>query len=482
VASYLAGDPLRCIAAALQMESYQVLRLLSTRIADSGEVQRLKALRHRCSATAELLFEEMERGEQLMSAGIDALDVPKALVALGVPLDVDIAVELLRSFEILKDIHHRVSSLRRSHVPDALSIEILSLLYVIGRHRGVKPDYRFALGKLPLPGIAEFRELQTGRLAASQIAEVIATVEKTAEEIRTGNAAGISYSEYMATASLLTQESKRGRLGWLVPAPVLRENLGRGSWSIALETAGLTPPSRQERFDPLDYEEAAQEFLRSYRYFGSPKDVASYDSWVVAEAAAGRDRPSVIAIRRHFGAWESVIGAAVPPEVEDEFPGMVKHLKEENTVEERWARAGELVSAVLTNMPWNSFLGIDYGDEADGPNRPYAQASPSADGVWCEIVSEEFLSADAWPIDTDYLVRNGWSAPDEEIPNWHKQGLPPLEAGHQLLEGLAYGRSCRDPQKVRWHSGQFPGGPGPDGGLILDFAADDVNRDPRKAG
>lgn len=482
VASYLAGDPLRCIAAALREESYQVLRMLSTRVADSGEKQRSTALRKRCATTAELLGGEMERTERLMSAGIGAVDVPKVLVAFGVPLDVEIAVELLRSLEILEDIYLRVFEAGSDNVPVVRSIEMLSLLYVIGRHRGVEPDYRFALGKLPLPGIAEFRELQTGRLPASEIAEVIATVEKTAEEVRTGNTAGISYSDYRDTALLLAEEPDHGGRGWLVPAPVIRDRVGRGSWSTTLMAACLTPPSTEERFSPNDYEEATQEFLKVFHYFGSPKDVASYDSWVIAEKAAGRDRPSVVAIRRYFGAWESVIGAVMPPEVEDEFPGMVRGLREEHAVEERWARAGELVSEVLAKMPWNSFLSIDYGDDTDGPNRPYAQANPSADGVWCEIVSEEFLSRDLWPIDTDYLVRNGWSPPDDEVPNWHKQGVPPLEAGHHLLEGLAYGRDCRDPQKVRWHSGEFPGGPGPDGGLILDFASSNASRNLRRAG
>ncbi|KRE71684.1 hypothetical protein ASG77_11750 [Arthrobacter sp. Soil762] len=41
-------------------------------------------------------------------------------------------------------------------------------------------------------------------------------------------------------------------------------------------------------------------------------------------------------------------------------------------------------------------------------------------------------------------------------------------AGNQVLERLARGRRCHDLQKVRWHSGDFPGGPGPDGGVILD--------------
>ena len=415
-----------------------------------------------------------------MIAGIFAFEVTRVLAALGVPLDVDVAVELLRSSEILKDIEHRLSHGKIAHAPAGRPIETLSLLYVTGRHRGVEPDYRYALGTMPLPGIEEFRQLQTGRLSVYQIAEVVATVEKTAEEIRKGKVTGISYSDYGDTAALLMQELGGGS-GWLIPAPVIRQQLGQGSWSIALESVGLKPPSTQERFSREDYEAAARTFRSSESDFGSPKDVASYDGWVIAEASAGRDRPSVIAIRRFFGAWESVIGAAMPPEVEDEFDGLINHLRKENAVEERWARAGELVSEMLAKMPWNSFLSIDYGDEADGRNRPYAQANPSAEGVWCEVVSEEFLSADEWPIDTQYLLSNGWSAPNEEVPNWHKQGVPPLEAGHQLLEALAYGRSCRDPQKVRWHSGEFPGGPGPDGGRILDFGSDRENRDLRKA-
>jgi hypothetical protein len=282
-------------------------------------------------------------------------------------------------------------------------------------------------------------------------------LETTAEAIRTGDAVGISYSDYLDTVTALVQESDSTGLTWLVPAPMVRKRLGGGFWSSALEAAGMTLPSTRARFTKADYEEASKAFMRAYRHFGSPEEVARYDSWVTAEAAAGRDRPSVVAIRRYFGTWESVIGAVMPSEVDDEFDGIVEMFKKENTLEYRWARAGELVSDALANMPWNSFLSIDYGDDAEGPHRPYAQASPSADGVRCEVVSEEFLPADQWPIEGGYLLRNGWSAPDEEVPNWHKQAIPPIESGHQILEGLRYGRRCDDPKKVRWHSGDFPG-------------------------
>lgn len=473
--SFLAGDPLHAIAAAANTHSWDVLNALSKRIADRGEEQRSKSLRSRCAEAAKILRPDDERIWQLLEAGIPGSDIPKVLVAFGSAVDVDIAADLLRSPNLFLSIS------RGDAAEPSLPADTLSLLYSTGYHRGIEPDYQFALGKIPLPDVAAFRELHTSQLRGDQIAEIIAMVETTSEAIRTGDTAGISYEDY-ARIVAVSQEPDNHGFGWLVPASVLRHRLGGGFWSRALECAGLTIPSTRARFAPADYEEAANSFRRAYQDFGSPKDVASYDSWVTAEAAAGRDHPSVIEIRRFFGAWESVIGAAMPPEVDgEEFAGLVAMCRTQNDVEYDWARASERISDVLANMPWNSFLSIDYGDETDGPNRPYAQANPSADGVWCEIVSEEFLRADQWPIDANFLERNGWSAPDEEVPNWHKQGLPPLEAGHQILEGLARGRSCHDPKKVRWHSGEFPGGPGPDGGVILNYESSGVVRNLRRA-
>lgn len=85
----------------------------------------------------------------------------------------------------------------------------------------------------------------------------------------------------------------------------------------------------------------------------------------------------------------------------------------------------------------------------------------------CEIVSEEFLPSDKWPIFPENLADRGWSAPDAEVPNWHKVRVPHKDAGHTILEGLRHGRSCRDATELRWHTGQFLGGPEPDGGVTL---------------
>jgi hypothetical protein len=468
--SFLAGDPLRCIADAAKMSSWEILRILGSRVADRGEEQRSRALRDRCNATLAALYQERERFEQLDRAGIDFVDIPKVLAALGAPVDVDIAEEMLRTTHMFKELVHRADQQQRGEVEFAPPIDMLSLLYVVGRHRGLQPDYEMALGMTPLSSVEEIRSFLGPSRPYGQLAEILAVIETTAQAIRAGDDAGISYSDYEEIAEAISADlgdelPGRGDL-WPVPARTVRRHLGQGFWGTALASAGLQPTLDPHSFSAPDFEEAAEGFWNAGHYFGSPKDVASYDSWVTVEMAAGRHRPSVVAIRRHFGAWESVIGAVMPSEVEDEYDGLVNHIRAQNNVQEDWAKAGELISEVLANMQWNSFLSIEYADGSDGLT-PYAQAVPKSGGVWFEIVSEQYLPAEEWPIDTSYLTGNHWSAPDKDFPNWFKDGIPQIEAGHQILEGLRYGRDCRDASKLRWHTGQFPNGPGPSGGVTL---------------
>lgn len=473
VRSFLAGDPLRCIAAAANISSWDGLGVLDTRIADRGEDQRSKALRNRCSATVEVLTEQAQRFQQLQTAEIEVLDIPKVLAALGVPIDVDLAVELLRSTGTYEEILRPVMQERGGiEVEIAPPTDTLSLLYVTGRHRGLKPDYEMALGMMPLSSVVEIRELLGPIYTYKQTAEILAVIETTAQAIRVGDVSGISYLDYAELAGELSwalgDATTELDVTWPVPAQDLRRRLGQGLWEAALGSAGLRPPSATDRFSTSYFVEAARAYMHAYDDFGSPKDVASYDSWTIAEMAAGRDRPSVVAIRRHFGAWESVSGAVMPPEVEDEYEGLVNSVRAENNVQEGLAKAGELISEVLANMPWNSFLSIQYADDNTQGLTPYAQAVPSADGVWFEIVSEQFLPAENWPLSASYLTGHGWSTPDNDFPNWYKDGIPHIEAGHQILEGLRYGRGCHDASKLQWHTGEFPTGPGPDGGVTLD--------------
>ncbi|MEV5053666.1 TY-Chap domain-containing protein [Arthrobacter sp. LAR12-1-1.1] len=480
MASFLAGDPLRSIAAAANMSSYGMLRLLGSRVADRAEKTRSKAIRDRCIATGAALYQERERFEQLMRAGIDLPDIPRVLTALGAPVDVDIAVEMLRSTRMFKEILHRV--LQQNGVIEVArsepTVDLLSLLYVTGLHRGVDPDYELALGMMPVSSFSSLRELLGTRRPYQETAEILAVIEATSQAIRAGDVAGISISEYDEIAEAISRELKIAEIhpgvSWPAPGDELRRHMGQGSWDAALDAAGLNLFSGRGRFSNVDFVEAARGFRNDYDDFGSPKEVSSYDSWVIAETAAGRERPSAIAIRRHFGTWESVIGAVMPAEIEDEYDGIVNHIRAENDVQTAWAKAGELISEVLANMPWNSFLSIQYADVDAEELTPYAQAVPSADGVWFEIVSAQFLPAENWPISASYLTGHGWSAPDNDFPNWYKDRIPHIEAGHQILEGLRYGRGCHDANQLRWHTGEFPTGPGPDGGVTLDDALNGI--------
>lgn len=460
VKAYQAGDPLQHIAADAGMRTYDMLRLLSTRVADRSEHQRSEALRRRCSATADVLREDAYRVMQLLDAGIERSDIPRILAALGATIDIDIAAELLKSPDLLKD-----PILRRRPF---MVTDMMWLRYVTGYHRGIEPNYELALGKVPLPEIHGFRVILSEALSRQQIGQIIALIETTAEAIDAGDDEGMSFSEYQETREAIIRKTS-GEVIPLSPPPAerIRERTTGRSWHLALESVGMKVPAVNGGFAAADYEDASQAYRATQGPFGSPKDVGSYDSWMIAERAMGRDRPSAVAIGRHFGAWESMIGSYVPLE-EDELRGMVSHLRTQAAADHAWAQAAELISEVLRTMPWNSFLSIQYGAGADGGPQPYAQITPGPDGAWCEIVSEQFLQPDDWPIYPERLLQNGWSKPDAEIPNWFREAVALEDAGHVTLEGLRDGRSCYEADELRWHTGSFPSGTNPDGGVTVD--------------
>lgn len=364
--AYQMGDPLQRMSADFRVRSYELLRLLSTRVADRSEQLRLQALRRRCLETKDVLLDCRDRIKQLLGAGIGSSEIPKILVALGANLDVDIARELLKSPEILQ-------SSERS-APRAFVTDKMGLLYVTGYQRGVEPDYRMVLGKDPLPTMQDYRILlEAAHLPRLQIGQVIAVIETTAEAISSGDNAGISYSEYVAVREAVFLEMGLDpESSFPPPAERIRDRTEGSSWHLALESVGLKFPTVQGRFSADDYEDASHSYRSTFSLFGSPKEVASYDSWMIAELAAGRERPSAVAIRRYFGTWESVIGAYVPLDPK-EVAGMIELYREGNNEDALWARAGELVGEVLASTPWNSFLSIQYGDGAGGQSQPYAK-------------------------------------------------------------------------------------------------------------
>nr|WP_142120364.1 hypothetical protein [Arthrobacter sp. SLBN-122] len=481
---YRRGDPLRFIAKAKGCSTEEVSLLALTQADTNDELERSRAVRRRCLATNEALLGNEEMVERLFASGIDRDEIPKVLTALGTSIDVQIAAELLHIPGI-------PGGQSVDELPSRRLVDKLSLLYVAGVHHQVKPDYQLALGKISLPAVSELRGLLNQRLPYRRMAEILAVIETTALAIRARTITTISHEDYESATRAVSR-----RLGsitndpddpWPVPGRTLRARYGHGSWESLLNSVGMRLLSSDHRFTELDYLDVLDRSTEECMQFGNPMDVEFYDQWIIAAAAVREEHPSAVELIRRYGSWEAAIEVILPQEEEvDEEPDThefywgfpfgfedeslaINEAKFQRETEE-WHQAGELIGQLLAKMPWNSFLRVEYDGNEEITTRPYAQATPSADGVWCEIVSEQYLPAAEWPIDRRYLEKSRWSAPDEEVPNWRKERVPAGEAGHAIVRGLRHGRRCQDANKLRWSTGEFPSGPGPDGGVTIERA------------
>lgn len=115
--------------------------------------------------------------------------------------------------------------------------------------------------------------------------------------------------------------------------------------------------------------------------------------------------------------------------------------------------------SLLEDIQWlkdGDFAAIEYrADTANGLS-PYAQVAREDDRYWCEIVSEEFLPVEAWPLHESILREAGWSPPDADCPNWYSERSGALGATAAVLYGLRYGRECSEPDRLEWHVATTP--------------------------
>ncbi|MCO4239756.1 helicase associated domain-containing protein [Pseudarthrobacter sp. MDT3-28] len=121
-----------------------------------------------------------------------------------------------------------------------------------------------------------------------------------------------------------------------------------------------------------------------------------------------------------------------------------------------WADAVESLTDELLWLKDDDFVSVEYGYGTGENCPPYAQATPRESGLSLELVSEQFLSADVWPINSHFLISAGWEAPTNESPNWHMTDVPRESGAKKLLDGLRIGRECRDAGLLRWHLAVFP--------------------------
>lgn len=483
--AYRRGDPIRAMGDNFEGTASDICQALVMRsTTSSDELERYRSVRRRTQATMDSMWANRELITRLDDAGIEPDKIPVILDALGISIDVQVAAELLHLPGIPSEEPGPENSPRR--VGDKLS-----LLYVMGKHHGIAPDYPLALGKMSLEAVGELRELFHPNVPYLRTAEILAVIEATALAIRTGKITTLCCAAYEDAAEKARRDlghvSREKSNLWPVPAPQLVRRYGQGYWEDALGSLGLGLLAADDRFNEDDYFQALGDFTEECIDFEYPMDINIYDRWVFAETSIRQDRPSAMELIAHYGSWDEAIEAVLPQEQEcDEEPdthefywgfpfgfedeSLAINEAESQRVADEWHQAGELIGQLLANMPWNSFLRVEYDGNEEVTTRPYAQATPSADGVWCEIVSEQYLPAAEWPIDRRYLEKSDWSAPDEEVPNWRKERVPTGGAGHVIVRGLRHGRRCQDAKRLRWTTGEFPAGPNPDGGVTLDDA------------
>lgn len=102
------------------------------------------------------------------------------------------------------------------------------------------------------------------------------------------------------------------------------------------------------------------------------------------------------------------------------------------------------------------FLSVDY-DTGDPDYTLYGQLAPEESIFHCEVVSNQFMPADDWPLDADYLQQEGWLPPDEDTPNWFRLHTGTESAASGLLLAMRHGRGCEDPRRIMWSPATFPG-------------------------
>ena len=446
-AAYRAGRPLYAIAEETSASGYELLRKLGPRIAERGELERSRSLMARSQKTADLLAEQRNTIQQLLSAGLHHSEIPKVLKALGTPVDSEIAVALLCNRRWLANNSERTTPAR----PIAI-LDRFSLLYIAGVHLRVEPDYKAALANMAPGDIQEIRDNLGSFLSSARVAEILAIVEATTLKVQADKVNGPSITAYGDALQALASPAELSTM-WPYSARNLRRRVGKGSWEQTLRAVGLSMNGAAARFEAADFDAAAEDFKEACSDHESPffpKDVSTYDTWVINEAAAGRERPSPIEMRRHFNTWEEVISAAYFTD-DDEVRSLSNQFRAENRLEQKWASVGEELNEALADLSEGWTLMIESGKETlEGPPLR-AQASIVKGDVLCEIrpawgFAGELIS------DEPSLGRRGWRASNCTTSNLLNNLGDPMNAGHEILVALREGFGIRTPGEIHWQT------------------------------
>ncbi|MDE8588353.1 TY-Chap domain-containing protein [Arthrobacter sp. NQ4] len=482
VKAYREGDPLWVIAAARDATVESLCSLLAQEVCDEDELARMQTIRSRAAGAMSVLEEQSQLVWRLMESGFSAVEIPTVLGALATGSASDSAITAaLLQFVRLQD--PRIC--RDMPPPETLRrSDTLSLLYVLGKHHGIKPDYQLALGQIAPDDVAELKQLTRAACPPRRLAEILAVAETTKLAIRARVITGLSVTDYAATAGSIARLF-RGYIfdesaSWPTPASDLVRRLGGGFWDQALATVRLEMGRAVDRFQEDDFPLTVDDFTEERSGRGLAPSLENYDQWVIAELAVRRDRPSALELVDRYGDWAAALRKALASrsDVQTDAHASAMPLHDDGALfevpdpahEAAWVRAGEYICELLARIPRRRSLVIEYAAAADGAFQLYARAGRAEAGVWCEIFPDELLSGELSDTDEDHLACEGWTSPNDASSSWRREGMLFEDAGHLILDGLRYGRQCPDPWLLRWSTRQPINGQGRYNGVTTEDA------------
>ncbi|QCB97632.1 hypothetical protein E5206_12465 [Arthrobacter sp. PAMC25564] len=170
-------------------------------------------------------------------------------------------------------------------------------------------------------------------------------------------------------------------------------------------------------------------------------------------AAEGVDEPEDVFVEDTVVRLLNRIGMPLPAWLQSEQSSPQVEVREQE-IEKEWAAVTAAVAQDLETMTSRDYLLITY-DIGRQHYSAYGQLTLDDGTFQCEVVSDRFLPADAWPIDDAYFLNTGWSAPDRGNPNWSRYQKGSAEAAATVLNALRTGRRCNNPRLLSWSSGVF---------------------------
>lgn len=113
----------------------------------------------------------------------------------------------------------------------------------------------------------------------------------------------------------------------------------------------------------------------------------------------------------------------------------------------------------IEELQFSEIIRMDY--ESGTTLLPFGQLRQMDEGFLAEVVSNQGLPVDDWPLDLEYFQSYEWQPPNQKTPYWHTFIVGAGPAAARLVAGMRWGRACLDPLKLTWETFIFLG-PMPD--------------------